>query len=802
MKISTNKLKHTFKKILKKIKIPVVFLIVLFAIVFSLFRALTPWAAKYKSEFESQASIRLGQPVTIQSLETSWYWFKPVLKLNDVRLHDNQNNILTLNKLLVGIDLWDSLWNWQIRPGVLYLGDVDLVLHQKQDHWEIDGLKYDKQSMQVNSCSYLTILGWLLSQESVIVKHLSAKAYLVDGAVIALKEFNFKAVNSYGNYKIYGNAELQQKNPTAISLVAKIHINPEEISKLEGKIYISLQNFIPTQWSKFLPNLPYTMKKGVCNLDSWLDMKNGKLASLQTVVDFKNISLLDTVRAKTHNIKSLQANILWKNTRFGWKILADKIKLNLDGLIWPENKLSIVYFDEEQKYSLYMQKLMLSSLFATNIAWPNEMREILKARPKGELYDTQLHFKESKLNYILTRFSNISWYPIKKIPAVENISGVLYWEPTEGRLVLDSEKTTLIPKKYPPITFEVFNSDIYWKELNNGLRIDLDRFILSNDNLVLSASGVLDNFKKPDSSIRLEGEFSAKNASQFLEYIPSGHLKPKFEEWLKKDVRKINSACGRVLINGKLDDFPFDSKAGEFLVTSHVSGVDIAINNNWPLNQDINADLEFKKRDFTANVDSANLQGLAVNKLNLAVNNIGSGRESLLIHGEVDAPGSDIKKYIYHTPLNTRLARWKKLEIADEFWVDLNLDIPLYPENNHVVALGEMVFSENPVAFNFDNTKVLIDDVTGNLKFNEYGLTTGQLKGMLDGSPLSLQARSLISPKERTEISVFGEMSIDYLLKVTSMPIFSLFGGSFNISALWTIYPSVNNSDNLLVESN
>src|SRR3990167_9227336 len=117
MKISTNKLKHTFKKILKKIKIPVVFLIVLFAIVFSLFRALTPWAAKYKSEFESQASIRLGQPVTIQSLETSWYWFKPVLKLNDVRLHDNQNNILTLNKLLVGIDLWDSLWNWQIRPG-------------------------------------------------------------------------------------------------------------------------------------------------------------------------------------------------------------------------------------------------------------------------------------------------------------------------------------------------------------------------------------------------------------------------------------------------------------------------------------------------------------------------------------------------------------------------------------------------------------------------------------------------------------------------------------------------------------
>lgn len=803
MKLIFSKFKIVSIKILKKLRIPLVIMVVSFAIIFSLFRALTPWVAKYKSEFEKQASLKLGQPVKIQNLETSWYWFRPVLKLNDVKILDDRNKTLHLNKLLVGIDLWSSLWNWQIKPGILYISDVSLVVKEKDDRWEVDGLKHDKQTMQVGADNaYLPVLGWLLSQERIIVKHFCAEIYFANGDTISLQDFNFKAVNSYGTYKIYGDAKLKQKNPTSVSILAQLQINPDALSKVSGNIYLSLQNFLPDQWYRFLPKFSYRVKNGLCNIDAWVDIKDGVLANLQTIVDFKGLELLEIKTAKQHKAKFIKANIAWRKLKSGWQIIADKINISLDGVNWPQNKISVEYSSETNDYSVFIQKILVEPLFSTDVHWPEILQSVVKLHPKGELYDTQIRIRDGEVNYFLTRFMNIGWFGKNNLPAVKQISGVLYWEPTEGRLALDGEKTTIAIAKYEPLSFDVFNADIYWKALNNGFRVNLDRFILSNENLVLSSTGVLDNFKTANSNIRLEAEFSAKNAQNLLQYIPSGHLKPKFEEWLKKDVKQIGHASGKMILKGKLEDFPYDNNKGKFVVMSHVSGVDLAINSSWPLNRDIDADLEFNKRSFTANVDQANLEGLLINKLNLVVDNIGSGTESLLIHGEIEAPGLQMKNYIYATPLKDRLARWKNIDIDDQFWVDLNLDIPLYPENNHVVASGEMVFSENPVIFNLSETKVRVTDVSGSLKFNEYGLTNGKLRGGLDGFPITLQARSIITPTDRTEINIAGEASLDYLQKIIKSPILNLLYGNLKLEGLWTIYPDINISDNLHLATN
>ena len=144
-------------RLLKKCLMPLAILLILMAIFFSLFRALTPWAKQYKGKVEQHLSMLLGQPVTINDMETSWYWFEPVLKLNDVVLSDQKSHVLKLNKLLVGIDLFSSLWHWQIKPGVLYVEDVHVILRQVNNHWDVDGLSNIKQSMTFDSNSYLKL---------------------------------------------------------------------------------------------------------------------------------------------------------------------------------------------------------------------------------------------------------------------------------------------------------------------------------------------------------------------------------------------------------------------------------------------------------------------------------------------------------------------------------------------------------------------------------------------------------------------------------------------------------------------
>lgn len=802
MKKTFIKIKKNIFAAAKRLRVPFVIILVTFTIIFSIFRALTPWVAKYKAEVTEQLSLKLDQKVSVQSLETSWYWFRPVLKLNSVRIEDDSHRILELNKLLVGVDLIKSLWSWRFEPGILYLGDADLVIWQRNARWEIDGINHNQQALNMGVNSYLAMLSWLLSQESIIIKNLSAKVHLQDGDVINLNNLNFKAVNRHGHYKIYGNASLLQSHPTAVAVMASLDVDKDNLNNVSGSIYLSLEKFLPSQWLRFLPETPYQLRNGLCNLNVWFNIKSGRATTIQSKLDLKKVVLFDGLHTKSYPIDYLRANLAWKKNKQGWLLSADKVDLQVNGVKWPQNKLSLAYKNEEHGYDFFIKTFLIDSLRALDIDWPKSVQDILQMRPIGELYDTQIHVREDKLTYVLTRFINLGWNGRKKTPGVRQISGVLFWEPNEGRLVLDGEKTTLLFKNLTPQSFDVFNADIYWKQLNNGLRVDIDRFVLSNANLVLSSTGVIDNFLEPDSKVCVRAKFAAKNVEQFFSYIPSGYLKPKFEQWLKQDVKKINNASGRVLVDGKIDDFPFDGKAGKFIVSSHVSGVDLAVNSSWPVNRDIDADLEFNKRSFSANVGHANLQGIIVNKLNLVVNNIGYGTESLLIHGEVEDDGRKIKKYIYKSPLKNRLARFRNIDINDPFWMDIKLDIPLYPENAHVAALGEMVFSDNPVHININDKAVIVDDVSGSLKFNEYGLTGGELQGVLDGFPVSIRARSQIEPREQTVLNIDAKSSIVFLKNILNLRVLDLFSGDFNLNALWTIYPEDSSPDNLHLATN
>ena len=113
-----------WNRFLKKFWISLAIVIILIAIIFSIFRALTPWASQYKGDVERHLSTLLGQPVTIETMETSWYWLNPVLKMNQVTVVDPSDHTLKIARLMVGINLFSSLWHWQLQPGILYVDEL------------------------------------------------------------------------------------------------------------------------------------------------------------------------------------------------------------------------------------------------------------------------------------------------------------------------------------------------------------------------------------------------------------------------------------------------------------------------------------------------------------------------------------------------------------------------------------------------------------------------------------------------------------------------------------------------------
>ena len=174
-------------------------LIILMAVTSSLFRSLTPWAKEYKSDIENHLSLLIGLPVTIQTMETGWYWFQPVLKLNQVTVGNDVQQNLRVSKLLVGINLFKSLWHWQLEPAAFYIDDMHLNLREKAGHWSIDGISTQAlQSGEMTPEKTKQILLWLSQQQRLIIRHVSAFFFFSDGVIIPVNGLNISVANSGG----------------------------------------------------------------------------------------------------------------------------------------------------------------------------------------------------------------------------------------------------------------------------------------------------------------------------------------------------------------------------------------------------------------------------------------------------------------------------------------------------------------------------------------------------------------------------------------------------------------------------
>ena len=782
---------------------PFAIMVIIMAILFSLFRALTPWATQYKGEVEQHLSALVGQPVIISSMETSWYWFEPVLRLNQVTVSDSNDHALKLTKLLVGINLFSSLLHWHLQPGILYVDDVHLILRQVNDRWQIDGLRQDKEVTTLESDAYLPVLSWILGQQKIIVKNISAMVHLNDGTLLPLTALNLTAINKNGHYRLKAEAKLAQTMATELLVLADLNLNPYALNKISGHAYMSVRRFLPTQWQLFFPKANYHIDGGRGDFEVWLDMAKGHFSGLQSNLHFRRIVWSKTGHPQRQLIQSLKANLAWKPTKDGWQLAGDQIKFRAGDVRWPENALLITHQRTPQTYRLFFKNLLLAPLWTADIEWPDSMQPILAAHPSGQLYDTQIETKDGNLNYVLTRFAGFGWEKQAGIPDVRNISGVLNWQPTGGRLELDGQNTTITPRGLPAITLLETNAAFAWKTLSQGLQISMERLVLNHPDFALSAEGALDLPQSPASqTLRLTAAFSADHADQFLAYIPiDKKSKPKLESWLKHDIKRIDKVIGQLNVNGPLVDFPFDKQPGEFSIKSHLSGVDLLFNKEWPLVRDLDGYLQVNNRDMNVDVLHASLNGIEATEGNVRVTDMGLDKETLLVHAKSDVFARILKHYIFSSPLRKSLSKLKKLDIEGPLGFDLNLEVPLYPENDEILAHGTLTFDDNQATFHHALNDVQFNHVSGALAFNEHGVTDSELSAKFVGDPIAMHIKSFHKPQPYTAIKIEGETTIDVLRQKFDLPIFTFMKGHLNLTSTLTLTDDPKDLDSMQIDT-
>ncbi len=718
-------------RILKKCWMPLVCFIVFLAIFFSLFRALTPWAKQYKGEVEQQLSHILGQPVSIQSMETSWYWFIPVIKLNEVITSGADHRVIKLDKLLIGINLFGSLWNWHLEPGILYLDNLTLHIHQKQTYWQIEGLNQTPISGQVDLNNYIPLIQSFLIQQKIKIKDMSVFVHLKDGSILPFSHINVTAINRSGHYKLKGEAKLAQNISSHFSLLADLYLNPYHIQNLSGNLYISLQRILLNQWQKLLPKGAYQLTEGTGKADIWLEIKKGKISNGQTILGFHNTTLKSGNGKKSQPIQMVQANLAWQPKNEGWQLSGDKIIWCVEGACWPENELLLTYDNQKQSYRLFIKKILLQSFLSLKIDWPQALKEIQNIKPEGYLEQTQFEFQNQSLSYFLTRFKQLSWQPFNNIPKVKNISGVLYWQPKEGKIEIQENNTRIYLPKKPVIQLTEVNGGIEWKSLSHGLRVSIDNFMLRTANDILSLKGVVDEAFSDSMFVNFQTQFSGYHVEEWLPYIPLAEIKPKLDKWLKTNIKQIGKLSAEGVVKGKWSDFPFDNQSGQFSIRAYLENIDLFFNPDWPLTTHINSYLQFNHRSLDFQIYQGFLKKIPIREANVFISDIGLDHETLLAHIIAEVPGPLSQDYIFSSPLKKHLNKLKSLKLNGDLNLNLRLEIPLYKDDPDVLTKGHIDFNNNQLTFYHSLKNLQLTELTGALDFNENGIKDSRFKGNL-----------------------------------------------------------------------
>lgn len=786
-------------KLLKKIWITAAVLIILAAVISSLFRSLTPMASQYKANIEQQLSLMLGQEVRIQSLETGWYWFDPILRMKHVSIYNNHKKEVEIDKFFIGINLLQSLWHWRVQPGVLYIEDLHLNARQEKDgQWHVEGFAAEHRAKnELSEARLRELLVWFSRQNRFILKNVSIRFQLANGVVIPLSGFNLSVANRGGHYKLKGAATLLQPIPTTFQLLGDLLLDPLHPEGTRGSIYFSGKRIQLSQWLSMLPDSYPRIKDGKATINLWLDVYQGAFSKAQAEVYLKKTTL-NLSHTQALFVKKLQANMSWVRNPRGWELKADHVRLNLNGLDWPQNSFMIRQGAIPQNYQLFIEKLPLELFLSSAKGYLNAK----PYKPEGILSDTQLWFSPEGITYALTRFDALGFNIPKTSSRISNLSGVLSWQPEEGKLELDSKQAVLNMKGYPQQVWTTLQGIFDWKQISSGLRLSVEHLLLVQPDMTLTGQGILDNLTADGvDNVRARVDFSGKHLEQWLNYLPRKLIKPKLYTWLTRDIKKINSGAGNIQFEGPVHAFPFDKQEGNFSITAHASGGELFINPQWMPVKDIDAYVRLNNRNLEFDLVHAELNSVIAKNAHLRIDDIGKDRENLLIHTLVDGRLDKMTGFVLASPLKQKLKALNMLTLKGNGGLELRIQVPLYPENDEVLVSGELTLHDNGLKLQHDLGALAMDDLTGIVDFDERGVTYSALKAKAMGYPVDIQLNTIKKPQPMTVVKITGICTIDALKKQYPSTYLNLVDGSFNVSALLKLTDNPNDLDHITLSS-
>ena len=743
--------------------------IVIVALLVSALRLAMPHLDNYRSQVLEFVSDVSGANVNASQLKGKWENFGPTLQIRDLNVDMKQTGTLSIARITVALDVWQSLlhWRWQFRDLTFW----QLHFNSTQPLLTSDNEKHSFRLTQINDL-FLRQFDHFDLRDSTIGFITPSGQH----AELAIPKLTW--LNEHTRHRAEGEVSLSSFTGQHGVVQVRLDLNDNEGLLNDGRIWMQADDVDMRPWLGRWVRDNTRLDSARFSLAAWVTLRDGDIYAGDLLLSQGGASWQGESGPHTLNVDGLTAHLSrYKN---GWVVTVPQTKLSTDGNAWPAGHFSLFWQPQDEQMlgsnseaevrvratQLALDRIApLVPLFAPlSPALFDNWRAL---RPRGTIDGLALDIPlaQPEQTRFQVKWRDFSWQYWKLVPGISHLNGEATGSLNDGQAAIAMGQAT-VPYGdmfQAPLEIKQITGNLNWTQDKQGLTLaghDLDIQARS-----LWAHGDFRYQQNSDAQPQLNilAGINVTNAGDAWRYFPTPIMGHSLTHYLSGAIKGGKVSNATLLFNGNPALFPFQHNDGMFQVWVPLRQATYAFQPGWPDLSNLDIDLNFLNDGLWMNAPLAKLGEVDARNVSAVIPDY--LKEKLIINGDISGDGQQIGEYFQHTPLKSSLgAALEQLQVKGLTKGHLKLDIPLNGKDVH--ASGDVQMNNNSLHIKPLNTTMT--HLTGQFRYNNGNLESDTLQANWLGQPIDV---SFTTQENPDDFGVNVKLQADWqLAKITDIP--------------------------------
>lgn len=753
------------KKSLHVLWLLLVALLVLVAVALTAARVWIPEASVYRGEVERTASELLNKRVTIGRMRASWRATNPVIRLGNVEVSDpaGEHAPLVIREVRVTIDAEQYLSQQKIRlAGIDVIGADVTVLRDTDGVVFLEGFRPEEDS------EFLTeLLQMALSVHDVNVTY---EDQLSEDPPQRFSDVSMSLRSQGDTHTLTGHVLLPEQVGYRADVEAVMHGPGGYLQDWQGRVYIQGESIALTEVLGRLLTDDQVVE-GVADLRLWLNIGDDGIDSMSGEIDTESLTISQHGEKRSYSFAAdtLRGQFGWRRYGEGWQFAVQNVLVKQQQGSWTTPNLSLAGRQDDRGMSISGESplLVLDGFGALLPIIPGlsvEHRQLLGGlQPSGSIKELAFSIssdaEETRVRHFSARFSGLSIEQSGVFPKLAGLDGRVLGDSDSGTLTVASYNAGVYDdrlfRELLPVDFA--EGEVSW-QLNEGvMEIATDALTIKNADLTLGMKmGLYLPLDEGEASINLAIDVEHLDIGRTHAYLPARVMSPLGVAWLDRSLKSGVVTNGQVVLNGRLDQIPFDR--GEGILRTHlpVSNAVLDYNEEWSAVTGLDAVVKFTGRKMDIVSSSGSIRNTSLDGVHAQIRDIAN--PVLTLEGNVRGPLAVMLAELGSSPLGTTYGGFvDRVTTSGNVTLGLDIVVPLNGTEAPIEVAGRIALRNNTLQLN--ETDIRLTKIKGSLAFDDKGIEGDKLQAELFDHPAS--ARVWTDKKDRvTHVTLDGPLDL------------------------------------------